>query len=329
MNRQEAYSILELNEDATKDEAKSAFRKLAKQLHPDNKETGDEAKFKQINEAYNRINNDDFPSEHGGFGNGNWSSGFDPFAGTNMSDFFSSFFGNAPHGPFESTVPNVIETYLNVPYEVSVKGGQANINIKRNKKCAACNGIGGTYIKNSCKECNNTGVQTARMGNVTIRRTCGACGGRVASLDKCKSCGGTKVSPEEANINIHIPPGVISGNILNMQGAGGWCGTDGNGNDYFGNLHIKLNVQSHELFTTHGRDVHSKFIIPLLDALKGANHFVATVYGGFVVSIPPRTKHLDKVTIKGHGVAGRGDHVVTLQVEYPENLDNLIEVMSE
>jgi molecular chaperone DnaJ len=324
MNRKDAYIILGADENSSQDELKAKFRKLAKQLHPDNKETGDEAKFKQLNEAYNRLSNNDFPEENQQFG-----GGF-PFDINNIDDVFTSFFGGNGHpfgNPFNNII-NVLEVSINVPYEVSIKGGKANISISRNKKCDSCSGKGGTPAKNACKSCGGTGIGYARVGNVVMRSTCSSCHGKKTPLDKCNVCNGVKYTTETATLKLDIPPGVITGNVMRICGAGNWAGSDNFGRDVYGDIHIKIEVAKHEQFTTQGNDVHSVLSVDLIDAIKGCKKIVNTVYGEAEITIPVLSKHCDKAQIINHGVGGKGNHVITLNVNYPENVEKLIEALS-
>jgi molecular chaperone DnaJ len=324
MNRKEAYSHLGVSEDCSPDQLKNAFRKLAKQYHPDNKETGNEAKFKQINEAYNRITNNDFPQENPFAGNpfaGN------PFGGFAIDDMFSTFFGNSPFGRNQHVAVNPIEVTLNIPYEISVKGGKASINVARNKKCTACNGKGGTQSKSACTGCAGTGTKNMRMGNIVVSHPCNQCGGKKTPLDKCSTCNGSKVTNETVTIKLDIPPGITTGHTLKISNAGNWCANQ-HGHDIISDVHVRANVATHEKFTTRGNDVHSTVNIKLLDALKGCYLTVDTVYGEAKVDVPSRTKHGDRVQIKNQGVGNKGNHVVTLNVDYPGDVSELVKVLS-
>jgi molecular chaperone DnaJ len=316
MNRSEAYSHLGANDNTTPEELKSKFRKLAKQYHPDNKDTGNELKFKQINEAYTRLSNNDFPDEQ---------RSFNPF--DHLDDMFGTIFSSNFTSPFRTNARHVQVT-INVPYEISVKGGKASFSVVRNKKCGSCNGNGGTYVNAPCSTCKGTGVQQTRVGHVIMNHTCSACAGKQAQMNKCSACNGSTVNSETVTLRLELPPGIATGNTLRIPGAGNWCGVNQNGVDMATDVHVVANVMTHEKFVTKGNDVHSTVKIGLLDALRGCALNVDTVYGDAQSKVPAKTKNGDSIKISNHGVGGAGNHVVTLLVDYPEDVSELIKVLT-
>lgn len=315
MKVKEAYSILELEETATLEEAKKQFRKMSKKLHPDNKETGDEAKFKQINEAYQIISDpkkaerEDLhwnqPS-HAAWGNTPFTN---PFGRTKV--YFSQ--------------PASVRT--TVSFSESVLGCQKEIKLNRTIKCANCSGEGFVSINNGCPDCGGRGTRIVYQGNMIITMQCGKCAGRQAS-ESCKTCQTKGVVEAESILQVNIPGGVINGNTLILRGVGNFAGAFGP-HDQYTDAHLMVHVTPEPGLSIEGEDVVSSVEMPLQEALAGCKKIVKTIDGYRDVDIKPLSRHKDEVIIPHLGVNRKGNQRVVLDVKYPTDVSKLIEILND
>jgi len=323
MNPDQAFEILGLDkENSSADEINKAFRKLGIKYHPDvNKDPDAEKKFKEINEAKTVAldfleNPGKYNPQFPGF-NGFDFSGFNPFA-----DLFN-------HSNFQRQreVHNVsiAET---ITFEESILGCDKEIEFRRDVKCTVCNGEAGKKKSNGCKDCNGFGQKTVRQGNMTFAAPCQTCRGRNVKFDNCTNCNGKGVKPELKKLNIKIPAGIETGNILSLNQAGNFAQTSPMG-DFYSNVHIHLSVKPHATFKKVDNDVVTSMNISLLDALKGLKINVPTVYGDKELNIFKNVKNKDLISIKNCGVKNKGDHVVEINIDYPKDTESLIELLEK
>lgn len=346
-NKRDYYEVLGVSKGATDDEIKKAFRKLAKQyhpdLHPDDKEA--EAKFKEVNEAYEVLSDpskkakyDQFgfagvdPSYGAGAGGGGGFGGFGGFG--DVGDIFDSIFGAFGGGGGRGSNPNAprrgsnIEVSAAISFMEACKGVSKTIKVNRLQKCPDCNGSGaaaGSSVK-TCPDCNGKGTvnitQQSLFGMVRQTVKCSRCGGKGKIVDNpCKKCSGkgmVKVSEEK---EVNIPAGIDDGQQLRV-GGGGNCGVNGGPN---GDLYITLTVRPDPIFERDGYDVWTEIPLTYGQAALGDEITVPTIDGKVKYTVPEGTQGGTVFRLKGKGIKkvnrnDRGDHYVKVYVEIPKNL---------
>lgn len=349
-DKRDYYEVLGVSKTATEDELKKAFRKLAKQYHPDanpdNKEEA-EKKFKEINEAYETLSDpqkrkmyDQFgPDGPQGFGGGStggyYSTGFDGFSDFgDIGDIFSSFFGGGfggrsrknNNGPVQGAD---VKSTIDITFEESFLGVEKEIIVTRNETCTTCGGNGakpGTVI-DKCTVCNGTGqvrqIQNTILGQMQTTRTCGTCGGTGKVIKQpCDVCKGRGKIRKQAKIKIKIPAGIDDGQTIVLRGEGE-AGSRGGAK---GDLYILIRVKKHSIFTRNGNDVYCTVPITFTQATLGANLEIPMVDGSKeTFQIPEGTQTATKFTIRGKGFknvnsTNQGNFVFQVQVQVPKHL---------
>lgn len=312
MNLQEARSILELSESASPEEAKKRYREFTKKFHPDvNKEPGAEDRFKKINEAYQVVSSGKSTDrEEPNFG----PFAQNPFAGFDFGG--QSRFHQAQH----------INLDAFISFKESVIGCKKDIKFNRNIKCKDCNGNGHSQISNGCDACGGNGQVVSRQGNTIFQRTCNKCGGKIKT-QACLACNSKGILGAEVSINVTIPGGVVDGNILKLGGMGNFVHST-MGFDQYTDAHMYIHVSAEPGLKIDGNNVVSSLEVSLLDAFVGATKKVHTVFGEHEIQIKPKSRNKDEVVLSNFGVNGTGDHKVILDVIYPENIEPLINILS-
>lgn len=303
MKRKEAYSTLEIPETSTEAEAKKAFRQLSKMYHPDNKDTGSEDKFKKINEAYQAISNnkfDDDVQQHHGWG-----------------------------GFYQQAVQlENIELYTTLSFKDAVLGCKKDFKFSRKTKCKSCNGNGQIKKNNGCTKCGGRGQIVQQQGFTVMIQTCDKCYGR-SQTDPCNDCSRQGVVDSEASINVSIPGGVQTGNILRLAGMGHFAGHFMGSMEQHTDVFLHIAVTQEPGLALDGNHVVSNIEISLLEALQGCKKIVNTILGEKEVDIKPQSKNKDEVIIPRLGVNGLGNQRVILDVIYPKDVKKLIDVLNE
>ena len=343
------YKTLGVKRDASQDEIKKAYRKLSKQHHPDlNKGDKDsEAKFKEINEAYQTLGNEKARSAYDQFGTsgggggfaGENSGGFNgqgfnfngsnfDFGGGDFSDIFEQFFGGG--GRTRSRKPTRgadIEVALHISFEEAVFGVEKEIKINHAVECEHCHGSGAesnTEMK-TCPECGGAGqINEQRrtiLGVVQTRRTCSNCEGTGKIPEKkCTKCHGAGIKNHTENINIKIPSATEDGMVLRVRGKGDSV----KGGVPAGDLYLHISVQPSREFTREGFNIYTEIKIHVLQAILGDEIAVKTINGNKKIKIPNGTQPDQKFRLRGEGVpdpkGGAGDHYVTVHLEIPKKL---------
>jgi len=337
------YAILGVSRDASPEEIKRAYRKLAQHYHPDvakmdRKEA--EEKFKEISEAYEvlmdpekRKNYDMYGSEGVSFGSGgfDWSN-FTHFQ--DISDLFNNFgFGNDLFSMFFGGPRRYAETGASLQYdlEISLKeayeGSTRIIEVPKHVKCAACGGTGAEGGRlETCPTCRGAGQlsqsRTAFGGHFVTVRTCTTCGGRGKVIrDRCRQCGGTGKIVENTRIEVQIPKGAEDGMRLRIPGAG----EPGPAGGPSGDLYVVLHLQKDDVFTREGDDLHYSCEIPFTTAALGGEIEVPTLKSKARLQIPPGTQPDTVFRMAGLGMPklhgrGYGDLFVTVKVKIPKKL---------
>jgi len=344
MANKDYYSILGVDKNASEDEIKSAYRRLAKKYHPDLNKTEEAAnKFKEINEAYEvlgdpnkRANYDQFGSAEGNpFGAGGSSGGFGDFFGGNggfsdiFSDIFSAFGGGARTGGRTLQKGEDIEIRMNLTFEEACFGVEKNITIGKIEKCSQCNGTGAKNGREftTCTNCQGTGrvrYQQNTMFGTTIRESvCPKCEGTGKIVkEKCDVCSGKGYKRVQKTVKVKIPAGIDNGQTLRMRGEGNAPLRDG----INGDLNIHISVASHNILTRRENDLFLDLYLPFTTMLLGGKVDVPTLNGNYSLNIPELTPSGTVMRLKGKGVKllnkdKYGDLLVTLKAECPKSLN--------
>ncbi|WP_312695316.1 molecular chaperone DnaJ [Caproiciproducens sp.] len=342
-DKRDYYEVMGVPKNATDEEIKKAYRKLAKKYHPD-LNPGDktaEAKFKEVNEAYEVLSDKDKKARYDQFGHagvdpnfGGGAGGGSPFTGDiDLGDIFNSFFGGG-FGGGRSANPNAprrgsdTEATVNISFEEAAKGCRKNVSFQKIDTCDDCGGSGakkGTSAK-TCPNCNGTGQvrinQRTPFGVVQTSRSCDRCGGTGKVIDSpCGTCGGTGRVRRQKTIEINVPAGIDNEQILSVSGQGN-AGANGGP---AGDLRVYVNVRPHPIFERRGNDVWCEVPITYTQAALGAEVVVPTIDGRVSYQVREGTQPGDVFKLKGKGIPrigghGRGDQFVRMTIEVPKNL---------
>lgn len=334
------YKILGIEKNASKDQIKKAFHKKAHEYHPD-KKGGDEGKFKEVNEAYQTLSDDQkrasydqFGSDGPQFGNagGQGFGGFD-FSGFgqgnggfefDLGDMFGEMFGGGRRA--QKPRGNDLQTSLTIDFKESVFGVEKELKITKPSTCNTCKGDGatpGTKLE-TCSVCNGNGVvrniQRTILGSIATNQTCSKCHG-TGKIPKnpCKTCHGSGVVRDTRTIKLAVPAGIQNGETLRLSQMG-----EAVSGGPSGDLYVRITVTPHKTIQRKGADLYTTLDIKLTDALLGAQYAVETLDGSMPVAIPAGTKIGSMVTLKEKGVpiskSKRGNFIVQLNIKLPEKL---------
>jgi molecular chaperone DnaJ len=334
MEDKDYYKILGVPRDATEDQIKRSYRKIAMEHHPDrnpgNKEA--EEKFKVASEAYEVLRDPEKREVYNRYGiEGLKGTGFTGFRGfedifSAFGDIFEDFFGfGAPGRRRNAARPGADLRYdLKISFHDSAFGKETEIEIPRNVVCDTCNGTGakpGTY-PTQCPNCKGTGQVTRSQGFFTISTTCGHCRGEGSIIPHpCKECRGHRKVRKTRRIQIKIPPGVDTGSKMRVRGEG----EQGERGGPPGDLFVFIYVEPHDFFSRHGDDVLCQIPISLPQAAMGTEIEVPTLNANRKLTIPKGIEAGETLRIKGEGFQkmrgyGRGDQIVQIIVRTPKNL---------
>jgi molecular chaperone DnaJ len=339
MSKRDYYDVLGCNKGAGAAEIKSAYRKLAMELHPD-RNPGDhsaEAKFKEVNEAYDILKDDQKRAAYDRFGHaafeqgngfhGGFGGGANPFE--DIGDVFESIFGEMMGGGGRGKRQNRggdLRYNLTISLEEAFKGSMAEIKVPTAVACESCNGSGaekGTSAE-TCPTCAGHGKVRASQGFFTIERTCPQCQGRGKIVRKpCKTCGGSGHVQKERTLKVDIPPGVEEGTRIRLSGEG-QAGFGGGPN---GDLYVFLSVGQHAIFQRDGHDLYCRVPVSFVTAALGGSIEVPTLDGGKThVKIAEGTQTGRQFRVRGKGMPVlrggglSGDLFVEIFVETPVKL---------
>ena len=348
-NKRDYYEVLGLSKGASEDDIKKAYRKLAKKYHPDiNKEADAEAKFKEINEAYEVLSDPQKKATYDQFGHagmdGFAGSGFgDGFGGMNMDDLgdiFSSFMGGMGGfsgfnfgGRSSSRRTGPIKgdnRYMSMDIEFldAVHGVDKLINITVDKMCKECNGTGAASASDieTCPTCKGAGRVTRQsrtpFGIIQQQTICPDCNGTGKHVKKnCPHCNGQGYTTVKEQVEVSIPAGINTGQQVRLQGYGE-RGENGGPN---GDLYIEVRVKPHKFFLRDGNNIHIKVPISAIDATLGTVVDVPTAYGDVELTVPAGTQPGQQLRLKGYGIKSLrsdnvGDQYVDIQIEIPKKL---------
>ncbi len=344
MAKRDYYEVLGIGKDASADEIKKAFRKKAIEYHPD-KEGGDEAKFKEVNEAYEVLKDpakkqryDQFGHAGvGGNGGGNPFEGFGGFGGQGqninfdfgdmgLGDIFSSFFGGGQR-PGRQSRGRDLETNVSISFEEAVFGTEVEISLSLEDTCEHCKGTTAEpgYEMKTCDQCDGSGqvmhVMRTMFGNIQQATVCPKCKGRGKIPEKeCSVCGGKGTKRQKQEISLKIPAGIDDGATIRLREHG-----EAIANGPKGDLYVNVRVKPHKKFTREGDLILSEETVDMVDAALGTEIEVATVDGPVKMKVPAGTQSGTDFKLSGHGVThlkrdSRGAHIVTINVETPTKL---------
>jgi len=335
--KRDYYEVLGIERNASDEDIKKAFRKLAFQYHPDkNHDSGAAEQFKEINEAYQVLGDPDKRSAYDRFGHAGvngapfgGSGGFEGFGFGGFGEIFESFFGGmsgqASHGPQRGVD---LRYELKLSFEEAALGTEKEIKIRRSEYCPDCKGSGAKADTElmSCADCGGTGqmrrIQQSIFGRFTNVITCPRCRGEGKVIGTpCSRCRGTGREGFERQIAVTIPAGVDEGTRIQLTGQG----DAGERGGAAGNLFVDLKIKPHEVFRREDSTIIYNLSVNITQAALGAELSIPTLYGDTSLKIPAGSQNGAIFTLKGKGVPyfrrpGKGDEIVRLTVLTPEKL---------
>jgi molecular chaperone DnaJ len=363
------YNILGVSDNATDDQIKKAYRKLAIKYHPD-KNRGDkqaEERFKEVSEANDTLSDKNKRAQYdqirkygggfggfqqgrpgGGFGAGQQGFDFNDLSSIfgnsggfgSFADIFSSIFGDNIGGfgtsAGETRAPSKgddLFSDISVPFGTAARGGKIHVRLNLTENCDVCRGQGikpgGKQTK--CPDCDGRGMITFMQGNFAVSRPCPRCFGRgVIKGDQCDKCNGAGTTAKRREIAVNIPPGSESGRKIRLKGLG----NPGKKSGPNGDLYLRLEIKGDHFFWREGINIFCNIVLNLDQAIEGTRIRVRTINGKKAeLKIPPKTKAGSKLRLKGLGLAqkgAKGDQIVVIDIKKPTNMsDNQKELYNE
>ncbi len=350
MTKRDYYEILGVSKSASADEIKKAFRRLAIQYHPD-KSSGDEAKFKEVNEAYEVLKDASKRQRYDQFGhagvggNGGGTGGFNGFGGyggqsqemhfdfgdLGLGDIFGSFFGGGfggqQAGGRQQRRGRDVETRVDISFEEAVFGTDVELHLNIEDTCEHCKGttVEPGYELKTCDNCGGSGQVTNVMrtifGNIQQAAPCPKCRGRGKIPEKvCSVCRGKGTQVRPQSITLKVPAGIDDGATIRLREHGEAVATGPKGD-----LYVHVRVKAHKRFTREGDLILSEEHVPMVEAALGTEINVDTVDGKVRMKVPVGTQSGTDFKLSGHGVPHlrstmRGPHIVTVIVDTPTKL---------
>ncbi len=343
-DKRDYYEVLGVDKNASADDIKKAYRKLAKQYHPDlNKDNPEAAdKFKEVGEAYAVLSDEEKRSRYDQFGHagvdgsaggGGFSGGFGGFGDFgDLGDIFGSFFGGGfGGGQSRRNAPQKgrdMRVRVELTFEEAAFGCKKDLNVSRMETCSACSGTGakaGTSPE-TCSRCRGTGqirsVQNTPIGQIQTNTTCPDCRGKGKIIkERCAVCQGTGKTRVSDKISVNIPKGVDDGQTLRVRGKG----DAGENGGPAGDLYVTISIKKHPIFERDEYDVYVEMPITFVQATLGCEIDVPTLDGKVKHRIPEGTQSGTKFRMRGKGISypngsGRGDQYVIVNIEVPKNL---------
>ena len=362
-SKRDYYEVLGVSKDATEAEIKSAFRKKAKEFHPDlNKDDPNAAeKFKEAQEAYEVLSDESKRKMydqygHAGVSGASGASGYGGFSGFDASgfdfgDIFDSFFGGSAGGGFggfsnygstssrtRATRGNDSLMRMRLDFDEAVYGTEKKFSLDVIEECDECDGNGGFDVE-KCSTCHGTGTVTSQrqtiLGSFLSKGPCPDCNGQGKTYKrKCSACNGKGKVKKSKKLTINIPAGVNTGDRQRVSGKGG-PGSNGGEN---GDLYIEYVVDEHKYFKRDNDDIYLEVPLTITEAILGCKKEIPTLYGNVKLNVPAGTNSGDKQKIRGKGVnneyrSHKGDMYVVFRAYTPtkltRNQKELIEELSE
>ena len=350
MNKKDYYEVLGVSKTASDEEIKRAFRRLAKEYHPDiNKEPGAEAKFKEIGEAYAVLSDPNKRKQYDQFGHAAFSndgaggSGFGGFQGFDMGDIdlgdilndlfggssfgggFSSFTGRGRSSSRASKGRDV-RVVLDLTFEEACFGCEKDIKLDLTSTCSHCHGLGG-FNERTCSTCGGKGKviseQSTIFGFMQTQKICPDCNGNGKTYaEVCNDCHGKGIVSKTKTLTVTIPEGVDEGFQLRLREKGN-AGVNGGPN---GDVFLEFKIKEHPLFERDGADIYLEVPVNIVDATLGCKKEIPTLYGNIILEIKPGTQNYTKLKIKGKGIKtpnslGKGNMYAVINIIIPTKLD--------
>lgn len=336
--KRDYYDILGVDKTVSDEELKKAYRKLARQHHPDlqsgeHQKKAAEEKFKEINEAYEILSDPEKRRRYDMFGHAGaqqGGGGFDGFAGFGgagfgdvFNDIFEDFFGQT-RGGGRAERGNDLQYNLELSFEEAVYGKDAKLKIPRWETCGDCQGTGAKSASSikTCPSCKGSGQLRFQQGFFSVSRPCGQCDGTGHIVtEPCPTCQGRQRVYKERAIAVHIPAGIESGMRLRLSNEGEHGANAGPPGD----LYVAITVKPHPIFQRKGLDIVCEVPVNLVTAILGGKVEVPTLKGKTIIKIPPGTQHDKVLRIKGLGVPSlkggqTGDQLYVIKVQIPTKL---------
>jgi len=337
--KRDYYEVLGVSRTADDQEIRRAYRRLAREYHPDvNKAEDAEEKFKEVNEAYEVLSDEERRAAYDRFGHAAFQAGgmgtnTDPFGFGGQSpfgDIFETFFGGFGRQSRQQSVRRGtdVRATLDLTFEEAVFGVEKEVEFTRFEPCSECRGtrMAGGATPPRCPQCNGSGevrrVQQTILGQIMTSMPCDRCGGEgVEITDPCPTCSGRGRMPKTVRIEVTVPAGVDENSTLRITGQGEQV-VDG----VPGNLLVTLRIAPHPKLQRSGRNILYDLPINVAQATLGAEIEVPTVDGPVMLTIPPGTQPMQQFRLRGKGVPdmrgrGRGDQLVTVHVVIPTDLN--------
>lgn len=335
MSKRDYYEVLGVSKDASKQDIRKAYRKLARKYHPDvSKEDNAQEKFIEAKEAYEVLGDEQKRAQYDQFGHaGTQGQGFGAGGGaqgfSGFEDIFDMFFGGGrrsdPNAPRQGAD---LQYTLVLDFEEAIFGKEASISIPKEENCETCKGSGakpGTSV-NTCSHCHGTGQlnieQNTPFGTVVNRRVCNYCNGTGKIIpEKCSTCGGKGKVKKRSKINVTIPAGIDEGQQIRMSGKGD-PGTNGGPP---GDLYVVVQVKPHDYFKREGDNIYCELPLTFAQAALGDEVEIPTVHGKIKLKIPAGTQSGKVFRLKGKGVPnvhghGHGDQHIQVKIITPTKL---------
>lgn len=342
MANKDYYETLGVNKDASADEIKSAYRRLAKKYHPDlNKDNKDAAeKFKEVNEAYEVLGDEKKRANYDQFGNAEGQPNFGDFFGGNgggfsqgfggFGDLFGDLFGAFGGGRGRTVERGEdIDVQMTISFEEAAFGVKKEINIPKIEKCGSCSGTGAKNGKefSTCSTCHGTGrvrySQQTIFGTTIQEGPCKECNGtgRIVK-EKCSDCNGKGYKKITKSVKLNIPAGIDNGQTMTIRGEGNAPVRDG----VPGDLRVHIRVSPHKVLVREGNDLLLELYVPFTTALLGGKVTIPTLKGNYDLEIKELTQSGTVMRLKGKGVKilnreAYGDLIVTVKTEAPKSID--------
>ena len=348
-DKRDYYEVLGVSKGASDDEIKKAYRKMAKQYHPDlnpgNSEA--EAKFKECNEAYEVLSDADKKAKYDRFGHAgvdpNYGGGAGGFGGGfggmdfDMGDIFSSIFGSGFGGGFggsQRSNPNApqrgadLQTNITISFEEAAKGCRKTVEVNRIEVCDGCSGSGAAAgsTTQSCTQCGGSGHVTTQqrtiLGVMQTQKPCPTCGGKGTVIpNPCSKCRGTGRIRRPAKVEVNIPAGIDNRQAVNVRSQG----NKGMNGGPAGDLRVGVNVRNHPHFERDGYNVWYQANISFVQAALGCELIVPTLDGDVRYTVPAGTQPGDVFKLKDRGIPNlngrsKGDQLVRVEVVVPKRL---------
>ena len=341
--KRDYYEVLGVSKSATKDEIKSAFRKLAKKYHPDiSKEENAEEKFKEVQEAYSVLSDDNKRRQYDQFGHagvGGSSAGFGGFNGagfgfdaSDLGDIFDDLFGagfgfggSSNRKSNRTRRGSDILMQVDLTFEEAVFGCEKDFDLDVVAECDKCDGKGG-FHEETCSRCHGSGTITSEqrtiLGSFMTKTTCPDCGGKGKTYrEVCSKCHGKGSVKARKTITVSVPSGIDNGERLRVPGKG----NSGENGGASGDLYLEFHIKEHKYFKRDGLDIYLEVPINMAEAVLGCKKEIPTIYGNVKLTISSGIDSGDKQRLKGKGIKDStsrkvGDMYVIFKVVTPKRL---------